>query len=253
MQKALKQMNLKLTEILSDNTGVTGRTIIRAILRGTRAPEKLAKYRDKQCKAREAQIAQALTGSYREEHLFALKQADEAWPFSLRQVEQADAQIALPLGRMKCDRALPPLTLKRRLRRNINVLPFDARMALYYVVGLDLTAIEAISAMSALTISSEIGPEVSKLPTVKKLCSWLGLCPNWKKTGGRVKSSRTRRGVNRAATAFRLAAHGVHRSQGALGAFLGRMKWRLGTAAALTATAQKLAWIVYVALKHGLS
>ena len=113
-------MNLKLTEVLSDITGVTGRSIIRAILRGTRAPEKLARYRDKGCKASEAQIAQALTGSYREEHLFELKLAYEAWQFSLAQVEKVDAQIALQLGRMRCDRALPPLTLKRRPSRKVN-------------------------------------------------------------------------------------------------------------------------------------
>ena len=252
MQKALEQMNLKLTEILSDITGATGRAIIRAILRGTRSPEKLAQYRDKACKASEAEIAQALTGTYREEHLFELKLAYEAWQFSLRQVDKVDAQIALQLGRMKCDRALPPLTLKRRQSRKINAPRFDVRTALYYMVGLELTEIEGISELTALTIISAIGPEVSKFATVKKFCSWLGLCPNWKKTGGRVKSSRTRPGVNRAATAFRLAAHGLHRSQGALGAFLRRMKARLGAPAALTATAHKLARIVYLALKHGL-
>src|SRR5207244_9294736 len=94
MQKALEQMNLKLTEILSDISGVTGRAIIRAILRGTRAPEKLAKYRDKGCKASEAQIVQALTGTYPEEHLFELKLAYEAWQFTLGQVETVDGQIA---------------------------------------------------------------------------------------------------------------------------------------------------------------
>src|SRR5712671_2356693 len=199
LQKALEQMNLKLTEVLSDITGVTGRAILRAILRGTRAPEKLAKYRDKGCKASEAEIAQALTGSYREEHLFELKQAYEAWQFTLGQVEKVDGQIALQLGRMKGDRALPPLTLKRRQSRKINAPRFDVRTALYYVVGLDLTEIEGISELTALTVISEIGPGVSRFATVKKFCSWLGLCPNWKKTGGRVKSSRTRRGVNRAA------------------------------------------------------
>jgi hypothetical protein len=125
MQKALEQMNLKLTEILSDITGVTGRSIIRAILRGTRAPEKLAKYRDKQCKASEAEIAQALTGTYREEHLFELKQAYEAWQFTLGQVEKVDGQIALQLGRMKCDRALPPLKSKARPKRRVNSPGFD--------------------------------------------------------------------------------------------------------------------------------
>src|SRR6516165_3071468 len=160
LQKALEQMNLKLTEILSDITGVTGRTILRAILRGTRAPEKLARYRDKGCKASEAEIAQALTGSYREEHLFELKQAYEAWQFTLGQVEKVDGQIALQLGKMKCDRALPPLKPKarpKRRARKINAPQFDVRTALYYVVGLDLTEIEGISELTALTIVSEIG------------------------------------------------------------------------------------------------
>jgi transposase len=253
MQKALEQMNLKLTEILSDITGVTGRSIIRAILRGTRAPEKLAKYRDKQCKASAAEIAQALTGSYREEHLFELRQAYEAWQFSLGQVAKADEQIARQLGRMKGDRALPPLKPKARPKRRVNSPGFDVRTALYYVVGLDLTEIEGISELTALTLISAIGPGVSQFATVKKFCSWLGLCPNWKKTGGRVKSSRTRRGVNRAAQALRLGAQSLHHSQGALGGFLRRMKGRLGTQAAVTATAHKLARIVYLALKHGMT
>jgi transposase len=253
MQKALEQMNLKLTEVLSDITGLTGRSIIRAILRGTRAPEKLARYRDKGCKASEAQIAQALTGTYREEHLFELKLAHEAWQFSLGQLEKVDGQIALQLGRMKSDRALPPLKPKPRPKRRASSPGFDVRTALYYVVGIDLTQIEGVSELTALTIISEIGPGVSQFATVKKFCSWLGLCPNWKKTGGRVKSSRTRRGVNRAAQALRMAAQSLHHSQGALGGFLRRMKGRLGAQAALTATAHKLARIVYLALKHGMT
>jgi transposase len=253
MQKALEQMNLKLTEVLSDITGVTGRAILRAILRGTRAPEKLAKYRDKGCKASEAEIAQALTGSYREEHLFELKLAYEAWQFTLGQVAKVDGQIALQLGRMKCDRALPPLKPKPRPKRRVNSPGFDVRTALYYVVGLDLTEIEGVSELTALTVLSEIGPGVARFATVKQFCSWLGLCPNWQKTGGRVKSSRTRRGVNRAAQALRMAAQSLHHSRGALGGFLRRMKGRLGAQAAVTATAHKLARIVYPALRHGMT
>src|SRR5262245_44018450 len=253
MQKALEQMNLKLTEVLSDITGVTGRAVLQAILRGPRAPEKLAKYRDKACKASAAEIAQALTGTYREEHLFELKLAYEAWQFTLGQVAKVDGQIALQLGRMKCDRALPPLKRKARPKRRANSPGFDVRTALYYVVGLDLTEIEGISELTALTVISEIGPGVSPFATVKRFCSWLGLCPNWQKTGGRVKSSRTRRGVNRAAQALRMAAQSLHHSKGALGGFLRRMKGRLGAQAALTATAHKLARIVYLALKHGMT
>jgi hypothetical protein len=113
--------------------------------------------------------------------------------------------------------------------------------------------IEGVSELTALTVITEIGPGVSRFATVKKFCSWLGLCPNWKKTGGRVKSSRKRRGVNRAALALRLAAQSLHHSQGALGGFLRRMKGRLGGQAAVTATAHKLARIVYLALKHGMT
>ncbi|HEX3148129.1 MAG TPA: transposase [Gemmataceae bacterium] len=253
MQKALEQMNLKLTEVLSDITGVTGRAILRAILRGTRTPEKLAKYRDKQGKASEAEDAQALTGSYQEEHLIELKLAYEAWQFTLGQVAKVDGQIALQLGRMKCDRALPPLPPKARPKRRASSPGFDVRAALYYVVGLDLTEVEGISELTALTVISEIGPGVSRFATVQKFCSWLGLCPNWQKTGGRVKSSRTRRGVNRVAQALRMAAQSLHHSRGALGGFLRRMKGRLGAQAAVTATAHKLARIVYLALKHGLT
>jgi hypothetical protein len=148
---------------------------------------------------------------------------------------------------------LPSLKPKARPKRRVNAPGFDVRTALYYVVGLDLTEIEGISELTALTLISELGPGVSQFASVKKFCSWLGLCPNWKKTGGRVKSSRTRRGVNRAAQALRLAAQSLHYSQGALRGFLRRMKGRLGTQAALTATAHKLARIVYLALKHGLT
>src|ERR1041384_7498792 len=154
---------------------------------------------------------------------------------------------------MKSDRAVPPLTPKGRPKRRANSPGFDVRAALYYVVGLDLTEIEGGSELTALTVISEIGPGVSRLAPVKKFCSWLGVCPNWKKTGGRVKSSRTHRGVNRAAQALRVAAQSLHHSKGALGGFLRRMKGRLGAQAAVTATAHKLARIVYLALKHGMT
>jgi hypothetical protein len=154
---------------------------------------------------------------------------------------------------MMCERALPPLKPKARPKRRVNSPRFDVRTALYYLVGLDLTEIEGISELTALTVISEIGPRVSQFATVKQFCSWLGLCPNWQKTGGRVKSSRTRRGVNRAAQALRMAAQSLHHSRGALGGFLRRMKGRLGVQAVVTATAHKLACIFYLALKHGLT
>jgi transposase len=174
MEKALEQMNLKLTEVVSDITGVTGRAIVRAILRGTRDLHKLAELRDRRCKAGETEIAQALNGSYRAEHLFALRQAYEAWQFYQKQVGAVEEQIE-QLGRMKQDRALPPLKPRpRNGGRKPNQPRFDVRRVLYYVVGIDLTEIEGIGEQSALTIISEIGPEVSRFATVKHFCSWLG-------------------------------------------------------------------------------
>jgi transposase len=253
-QKALEQMNLKLTETISDLTGLTGQQIIKAILRGVRDPHKLAKLRHGRCHASEADLVQALTGSYRDEHRFALRQAYQAWQFYQKQLDQTDTQIQQHLGLMKQDRALPPLPVRPpKHGRKPNHPRFDVRTALYYVVGIDLTEIEGIGALTALTIVSEIGAEVSKFATVKHFCSWLGLCPQFKKTGGRVRSSRTRPGANRAAAAFRLAANSLHAQQGALGAFLRRKKAQLGAPKAVTATAHKLARLVYLALKHGLA
>jgi transposase len=254
MQKALEQMNLKLTEIVSEVTGLTGQQIIKAILRGVRDPRKLAKLRHGRCKASEDELAQALTGSYRDEHLFALRQAYQAWQFYQGQIDQTEVQIQQQLGQMKQDRALPPLPPRKPQQgRKPNHVRFDVRTALYYVVGLDLTEIDGIGELTALTLISEIGPEVSSFATVKHFCSWLGLCPQLKKSGGRVRSSRTRPGVNRAAAAFRLAAASLHAQKGALGAFLRRKKAQLGAPKAVTATAHKLARLVYYALKHGLS
>ena len=254
MQKALEQMNLKLTEILSDITGATGRQIIKAILRGVRDPARLAKFRHEKCHASEAEIAQALTGTYRDEHLFALRLAHQAWEFYQKQRDQVDVQIAQQLARMKQDRSLPPLKARpRSAGRKPNEPRFDVRAALYYVVGIDLTEIEGMGPMTALTIISEIGPAVPKFATVKHFCSWLGLCPQIKKSGGRVLSSRTRPGVNRAARAFQIAASSLHGSKGALGAFLRHKKAQLGAPKAITATAHKLARLVYLALKHGMT
>jgi hypothetical protein len=116
-----------------------------------------------------------------------------------------------------------------------------------------LTQREGIEEMTAWTVISEIGPEVSKFATVKHFGSWLGLCPHVTKTGGRVQSSRTRPGVNRVAATLRLAANGLHNSPGAHGAFLRRRKSRLGASKAITATAHKIARQLYLALKHGMT
>ena len=130
---------------------------------------------------------------------------------------------------------------------------FNVRETLCFMLGVDLTAIEGIDELHALTLVSELGTDFSKWPTVKQFTSWLGLCPNWKKTGGKVKSSHTRKGKNRAARAFRLAAWSLMRSKSYLGAHLRRQRSRLGAPKAITATAHKLARIVYHLVRYGLA
>jgi transposase len=254
MQKALELMNLKLTKVLGDVTGVTGLKIIRAIVAGQRDPHVLAQLRDRRCKHTEAEIASALDGRYRPEHLLELKLCLTMWEHYQRVIAELDQAIAAQLRKMQSKSDLPPLLPKPRVRgRKAHDPGFDVRAALYYLTGVDLTAIEGIDELHALTLVSELGTDFSKWPTVKQFTSWLGLCPNWKKTGGKVKSSQTRRGKNRAAVALRLAAWSLMRSQSYLGAYLRRQRSRLGAPKAITATAHKLARIIYNLMRYGLA
>jgi transposase len=228
--------------------------IIRAILAGQRDPHELAQSRDRRCKHTAQEIAQALDGRYRPEHLLELKLCLTMWEHYQRVIAELDQAIAAQLHKMQTKHDLPPLPPKPRVRGKKPHDPgFDVRTALYYLTGVDLTAIEGIAEIHALTLISELGTDFSKWPTVKHFTSWLGLCPNWKKTGGKVQSSRTRQGKNRAAGALRLAAWSLMRSQSYLGAYLRRQRSRLGAPKAITATAHKLARILYNLMRYGLA
>jgi len=252
MQKALELMNLKLTTVLDDITGVTGLKIIRAVLAGERDPQALATLRDRRCKRAAADIAAALDGRYRPEHLTELRCCLAMWDKYQDVIAELDVVIAGQLRAMRRQSALPPLPPKTRVRgRRPHDPRFNVREALYYVCGVDLTAIEGIDEIHALTLVGELGTDFTKWPTVKHFASWLGLCPNWKKTGGTVKSSHTRKGKNRAAAALRLAAWALIRSHTYLGAYLRRQRSRLGAPKAITATAHKLARIIYNLMRYG--
>jgi transposase len=252
MQKALESMNLKLTKVLGDSTGVTGLKVIRAIVAGERDPAALAKLRDRRCQHSAAELAQALDGRYRPEYLAELRCCLILWDKYQEVIAALDAEIASHLRSMRQQTELPPLPPKPRVRgRKPHDPRFDVRTALYYATGVDLTAIEGIDELHALTLVSELGSDFTKWPTVKHFTCWLGLCPNWQKTGGKVKSSRVRRGKNRAALALRLAAWSLMRSKSYLGAYLRRQRSRLGAPKAITATAHKLARIVYHLVRFG--
>ena len=251
MQKALTQMNLRLTNVLSDISGVTGLKIIRAIVAGEHDGHKLAEFRDERCKKSEAEIAKSLEGHYKREHLFALQQALELYDFYDRQLQACDAELEAMYQEFEPpkDPSTPPPQPRTQKRRK-NQAHFDLRQALYRLSGLDLTEIDGIDALTLQKVLSETGTDMSKWPTVKHFTSWLHLCPNNKITGGKVKQRGVQPTQNRASTALRVAAASLKSSDSALGAYFRRMRARLGTPAAITATAHKLARIIYHLLKH---
>ncbi len=252
MQKALEQMNVKLTEVVSSVTGVTGMAIIQAILRGERDPLELAKLRNDKCKRTEAEIARALYGTWRAEHLFALRQAVALYEFYRQQLQECDGQLQAHLGTW-ADRSQgrPRPARRRRHSKKGNEPAFDVTGALYRLAGVDLTVLEGVDPSTALVLLSEVGPDVSRFPTVKQFTSWLGLCPQHQSSAGKIRRRRVRRGAHRAGRALRLAVQACWRAQNALGAFYRRIRARAGAPKAIVATARKLAERVYRLLKYG--
>lgn len=245
-------MDLKLTSVLGDVTGVTGLRIIRAILAGERGPKALARLRDRRREHPAEDIAIALDGRYRPEHLRELRSCLAMWQKCQEVIAEVDEAIAGQSKAMARQTDLPPLPPKPRVRgRKPHDPKFDVRTALRLCCGADLAAIEGIDEIHALALVSEPGSDFTEWPTVKRFCSWLGLCPNFEKTGGKVQPGRTRKGKGRAAHALRLAAWPLMRSRSALGAYLRRQRSRLGAPKAITATAHKLARIVYGLMRYG--
>jgi transposase len=252
LQKVLEEMNVKLTEVVSDVVGVTGMKIIKAIVRGERDPLNLAKHRHEACKATEAEIASALYGNWREELLFALKQALRLYEFYQEQLRECDGEIEACLRGMtdkSQGKPLPPSVRKRKPEKN--EVRFGARALLFRMAGVDLTVLEGISETTALVILSEIGTDLGQFAHEKNFVSWLGLCPQHRGSAGKIFKRRTRRGANRAARALRMAAQGCHHAKNALGAFYRRIQARAGGPKAIVATARKIAERVYRLLKYG--
>ncbi|MHB1162257.1 MAG: IS110 family RNA-guided transposase [Chloroflexota bacterium] len=251
MQKALVQMNVQLQYVLDDITGATGMRIIRAILAGERDPQRLAALRDGRCKHPAATIAEALRGDWRQEHLFALQQAVELVDAYQAKIVACDERIQAQLQGFpdRSDGQAPPKG--RPARRDRHDLGFDATAALYRMTGVNLVAVKGLDAHTVLKVLSETGLDMSKWPSAKHFGSWLGLAPNNRVSGGKVLSRRTLPSANRAAMALRIAAQSLHHSRSALGAFLRRMASQLGMPKAITATAYKLARIIYGMLTHG--
>lgn len=248
MAKALTQMNLHLHRVISDLTGVTGLAILRAIVAGERDPKVLVTLKHPLVKSTDEQLIAALTGDYRAEHLFVLAQDLALYDVYEAQVTACDHQIQRCLATFAdSDPDLLPLSPEPSARSRSRRQSPDSslRSELYRISGVDFTRIDGLGDLTVQTILSEVGLDPTRFPSVKHFTSWLGLCPGHHITGGKAKSTRTRKVVNRAATAFRLAAQSVSRTQTALGAFYRRMRARLGAPKAITATAHKIARLFY--------
>jgi transposase len=249
MQKALTQMNIQLANVISDVVGETGQKILRAIVAGERDGQALAAMKNVRIRASVAEIANSLQGNWRDEHLFALKQALALFDFYGTQLTECDREIELQLQRLHVHDGTPAKGKKRGRARNAP--KFDLRTLLFKMCGVDLTRIDGIDVTTALAVLSEIGADMSKFPSVKHFTSWLGLCPGTKITGGKLLSGKTKRCANRAAQALRLAAAALRSSQSALGAYFRRLCSRMDKPKAVTAAAHKLARLIYTMLTKG--
>jgi transposase len=265
MQRALDQMNIHLHHVVSDLDGDTGLAILDAILSGERDAKELVKLRHPRCsKSTVGEMEAALKGDWREEHLFVLKQSLDSYRALQAQIVDCDnamekvlEQVAVnpsavpELERPKNPTALKPTGKEKKKKRTRGNAPRqDLTAQLHRVCGVDLTRVVGFNLLSVLILISEIGVDMSRWRNAKAFCAWLGLCPGNKISGGKVLSSRTARVVNRAAILLRNLAPTLGRTDTWLGSFHRRMKARLGPAAANTATARKLATIVYHLLKY---
>jgi transposase len=248
MQKALVQMNIQLTEVLTDVMGMTGQLIIRDIVSGERDPKALARHRNGRVKASAEEITKALTGNWRDEHLFGLHQALAMYDDIAGHLAECDAKLQTlltELGQTKVDLGKAPRAgTKSRTE-------FDARQILANWAGVDLTRINGLGLTVVAKVLSELGPDLRRFETVKHFCSWLGLCPGTKISGGKVLSAKTKRSANRVRQALKMAAMSLSHSDSALGAFYRRLCSRMDKPRANTAVAHKLARMVYYMLTRG--
>jgi transposase len=256
IQKALTQMNVQLANVLSDISGMTGQSIIKAILAGERDPQELAAYRDHRVKASEEEIAAHLEGNWQEDLLFVLKQEQDGYEFCQKQMSECDRQLERYLAQME-DRSesaeLPQEKRRGRLVKNRGNTPrFDLRQELFRMAGTDVTQIDGIDVTTAMTILSEVGCDMSKWKTENHFVSWLRLCPDNKISGAKIIGKGRLPTNNRATLALKMAATTLRASNTYLGAQFRRLKAKLGAPVAVKAMAAKLARLVYRMLRFGM-
>jgi transposase len=254
MQKVLTEMNIQLSNVLSDLSGVSGMRIVQAILDGERDPKKLAALADPGVKASKAVIAKSLRGNWRGELLFVLKQEVELYRIWQSKIADCDRQLQFHLKTVasKVDLAAQPLGLRpKRKKKSKNAPQFDLRSELYRISGVDWSQVDGIDVQTAQSVIAEVGVDLSAFATEKNFTSWLTLSPCNDSSGKKMLNRHTPKSANRAKVALRQSASTLERSQSYLGAQYRRLKTRLGAPKAITAMARKLACLFYRLLKYG--
>jgi transposase len=245
-----------LANVLSDVSGMTGQAIIKAILAGERDPHKLAELRDPRVKASKQQIAQYLEGHWQADLLFVLEQEQESYEFCQKQMAECDRQLEQYLQQREDRRqgaSLPEEKRKGRLKKKKGNAPqFDLRGDLFRMTGTDLTKIDGIDVMTATTILSEAGWDMSKWEDEHHFVSWLRLCPDNRISGNKIIGKGRLPTNNRASLALKMAASTLRLSNTYLGAQFRRLRTKLGAPIAIKAMAAKLARLVYRMLRYGM-
>lgn len=255
MQKAMEQMNIKLSSVISDIDGVSGMKIIHAMLDGERDPKRLASLASNQCAKSKEEIALALEGTWDSEHLFNLQLSLDTYEFLKKQVKECEAQMQAFLDSYPIEAAVnEQITPQQRSKKKVgkkNRIDFDIEDHAYRLFGVNLMMIPGISHSSLLTLISELGPHFTdKFASASKFCRWCNLTPIDKVTGGDVKSSNVPKRKNLVGQAFRQCALTLQKKDVPLGHYFRRIKSRLGSAQAVVATAHKIAEIVYIMVKR---
>jgi hypothetical protein len=252
IQKALSQMNIQLANVISNIAGVTGMKILRAIIDGERDPQKLAAFRDRRIKSDQETIARSLRGNWRLEHLHALSQEVECYDFLQQQIAACDNAISEALNRLPAlDNApQPSAKVLRSLHRSVSEQA-ALHQALWRMMGVDLTGIPTIGIDTALVLASEVGPDLSRFPTSEHFCSWLGVAPPTRISGGRQLPGRAPKVINRAAQALKQAASNARNDKSFIGASHRARLARMDTSCAIKATAHQLARLIYSMLTKG--
>jgi transposase len=259
MQRALSAMNLQLQHVLSDVGGTTGLAIIDAIIGGERDPQALAKHRNYRCRSDEATITKALRGTWRDEFLFELQEARRDHRYFQESIATIDARLGAMLAALApappadttADADAAPATTTagpRKRGTTRNEFSFDAQAVVAKILGVDLTSIDGIGPSSGLQFMGEIGFDISRFPTAQHFCSWLGLAPNPKKSGGKLLGHLPTT-ANRAAHILRNAAVGLDGKKGPLSEFFAKIARRRGRVIAISATAHRLARIIYAMIR----